>query len=296
MTRDAKVGLLLGLVFIFIIAFIINGLPGLRGSDGNELTRNMARPVSSNHGIGTAAKKVTRDTITPIRPVRDPVLSPSQDATTTQMLPVKQEDRFTAKLPNPKTTLSPTIEPGSLITAFKQPVSPIQQVLSADKPKATKVQRINRPRIYTVRQDDSLASIAKRFYGDELGNKKINVDRVYKANRKILSSPDSIYIGQKLIIPVLADVRVNTSQPEKVLSGEQFQPVESIGARHDINVQKQTSKSRYYIVKEGDSLWKIAAAQLGNGNRYTEIIDLNKNALKDEDYLAVGMRLKLPQK
>lgn len=28
MTSDAKIGLLLGLVFIFVIAFIINGLPG----------------------------------------------------------------------------------------------------------------------------------------------------------------------------------------------------------------------------------------------------------------------------
>ena len=30
MTSDAKIGLLLGLVFIFVIAFIINGLPNLR--------------------------------------------------------------------------------------------------------------------------------------------------------------------------------------------------------------------------------------------------------------------------
>ena len=30
MTSDAKIGLLLGLVFIFVIAFVINGLPSLR--------------------------------------------------------------------------------------------------------------------------------------------------------------------------------------------------------------------------------------------------------------------------
>ena len=39
MTSDAKIGLLLGLVFIFIIAFIINGLPGLsQDSHNNTLT------------------------------------------------------------------------------------------------------------------------------------------------------------------------------------------------------------------------------------------------------------------
>ncbi|MGA2094604.1 MAG: hypothetical protein ABSH16_14575 [Sedimentisphaerales bacterium] len=39
MTSDAKIGLLLGLVFIFVIAFIINGLPGFHHKDdGNKLT------------------------------------------------------------------------------------------------------------------------------------------------------------------------------------------------------------------------------------------------------------------
>ena len=37
MTSDAKIGLLLGLVFIFIIAFVINGLPRFRNAtDSNE--------------------------------------------------------------------------------------------------------------------------------------------------------------------------------------------------------------------------------------------------------------------
>ena len=39
MTSDAKIGLLLGLVFIFIIAFIINGLPKFgHNSNNNDST------------------------------------------------------------------------------------------------------------------------------------------------------------------------------------------------------------------------------------------------------------------
>ena len=42
MTSDAKIGLLLGLVLIFVIAFILNGLPNLRGhEDSNALTTEM---------------------------------------------------------------------------------------------------------------------------------------------------------------------------------------------------------------------------------------------------------------
>ncbi len=57
MTSDAKIGLLLGLVFIFVIAFIINGLPKLRGqADSNELTEIMA--TNDSAGIGEAQRAV----------------------------------------------------------------------------------------------------------------------------------------------------------------------------------------------------------------------------------------------
>jgi nucleoid-associated protein YgaU len=46
--------------------------------------------------------------------------------------------------------------------------------------------------------------------------------------------------------------------------------------------------------QNGDSLWRIAAEQLGSGSRYSEIADLNADILDDEDSLAVGMRLKMP--
>ena len=52
-----------------------------------------------------------------------------------------------------------------------------------------------------------------------------------------------------------------------------------------------------YTVKEGDSLWKIAASQLGNGGRFEEIAKLNADILKGrQDNLSVGMQLKIPAK
>ncbi|MCX6586673.1 MAG: LysM peptidoglycan-binding domain-containing protein [Acidobacteria bacterium] len=37
-----------------------------------------------------------------------------------------------------------------------------------------------------------------------------------------------------------------------------------------------------YTVVAGDSLWKIAASQLGNGSKYPEIIKANPGKLKDD--------------
>lgn len=54
----------------------------------------------------------------------------------------------------------------------------------------------------------------------------------------------------------------------------------------------QNASYTEYVVKSGDSLWKIAAEKLGNGSRYTEIVELN--GLKTT-VLQVGQKLKIPK-
>lgn len=49
---------------------------------------------------------------------------------------------------------------------------------------------------YTVRSEDTLSSIARRFYGD--GSKW---RRIFEANRDWISNPNIIYTGQTLRIP-----------------------------------------------------------------------------------------------
>ena len=53
--------------------------------------------------------------------------------------------------------------------------------------------------------------------------------------------------------------------------------------------------AKLYTVKDGDSLWKIAQSQLGDGNRYKEILKLNSN-ISANDNLAIGTKLKIPVK
>jgi len=49
-----------------------------------------------------------------------------------------------------------------------------------------------------------------------------------------------------------------------------------------------------YVVVRGDSLWLIAQRELGNGRRWTEIYDMNKNVLVNPDLIRVGQRLAMP--
>ena len=52
------------------------------------------------------------------------------------------------------------------------------------------------PRVYTVVAGDSLASIAARFYGTT-----DDAVRIFEANRATLHAPESILVGQVLILP-----------------------------------------------------------------------------------------------
>jgi nucleoid-associated protein YgaU len=134
-------------------------------------------------------------------------------------------------------------------------------------------------KVYVVEEGDSLSVIAKKVYGEVEGNRKVNVARIFEANRN-LKSRDKIYVGQKLFIPLLP--------------GTSFKKVETLAGKNTVEGKSRKSSGKWYVVRDGDSLWDIASEYLGNGSRYYEIVRLNTNILSDEDNLVVGMRLKLP--
>lgn len=50
-----------------------------------------------------------------------------------------------------------------------------------------------------------------------------------------------------------------------------------------------------YTVTKGDSLWKIARQQLGDGKRYVEIFEANKDQISDPNKIRVGQVLEIPE-
>jgi nucleoid-associated protein YgaU len=278
MTSDAKIGLLLGLVFIFIIAFVINGLPSFRGEkNGNELTHNMAISQNREPAIGARQRdyiaKTRRMEIAP--PAAGQVATPQSDA-------VRHEMQMPT-MPAVGSSVSSQV-PSPANTGAQSPEGPAQPAMS---------QVSELPQVHIVAPGENLTSIAKRYYGPVEGNKLSTISRIFRANRERLKSPDSIYEGQKLIIPPREDSSTAAGGAVESLPRTLFEKVKSIGQRRGATEPRATT-TREYVVQEGDSLWKIAARNLGDGSRYTEIVRLNAGALDSEDNLWVGTRLKLP--
>jgi len=294
MTSDAKIGLLLGLVFIFIIAFVINGLPNFRDrTNNNELTTNMVSLPSDS--IGLPAEELQAEQVRDWTGLAEQQVAGLDEIPTgfragfagdqyiRSITPLPQS--FSAgEGPDESTEHGPKTGPGV-------PLPITVEETEAKKPTLAKAAA---PKVYVVKDGDSLAGIAKKFYGAEEGNKKANITRIFQANQRLLESPDEIYIGQRLIIPPLSSLPPAKGSIASILSDKIFRKVESIGRKHLSGDEAKAKQGEWYVVKEGDNLWKIAAEQLGSGGRFKEISKLNAGILDDEDVVGVGVRLRLP--
>ena len=106
--------------------------------------------------------------------------------------------------------------------------------------------------------NDSLWKIAEREYGD--GFKWVEIARLNN-----IKDPNIIEKGQILKLP----------QIEKVV------------------VKIEEKEDRDYKVVRGDSLWKIAVREYGDGYQWTKIWTDNKDKLNSPDQLEIGMILRL---
>jgi nucleoid-associated protein YgaU len=390
MTADAKVGLLLGLVFIAIIAFVINGLPDFVQSAGEKSVVETAvtTQTGGNLVIEPAVVDVARslqDKRTTVRYVDPPVdttvldnyagpamvpVAPVADNTASETAKTMESKSSEAALKVEKPALTP--EP---IQIPKQP-----ETVIALKPQPTAPSGAS----HVVEDGESLGGIAKKYYGEQEGNKLSTIQILYEANKNVLDSPDEIKVGDQLVIPKVKsaaapqqaeqakketagslmdkfknvftsvekkpEAEVKSTQPadkkaapkpqtpvadktsllktDKVspvkkdspapvvdkttlLKTDKSQPVKTAPQASAANKTAllQIDKSEPvktdktlpvkgltdYTVQSGDYLYKIAQKQLGDGNRYPEILKLN-SGLSETERLKVGMKLKVPKK
>jgi nucleoid-associated protein YgaU len=310
MTSDAKIGLLLGLLFIFIIAFVINGLPRFRNiTNGSEMTTNMVSSQNDTQPIGSRERQAqgvfnwTERSTEQTYQEPQPVVEQKEDVRFKIQLPTEypvaqdtseyRVDQDTSIMETADQAESTSPEPAEPDTPVQVPEEKVkvEKIVAKEPEPAKKVG----PRFYVVSEDDSLGlvSVAKKVYGPEQGNKQINLNRIYEANKNLLKSPDEIFVGQKLAIPPLVNSKTETKETDSSFADSILEKVKSIG-KNLSNRSEKEKKTVPYIVQKNDTLWRIAAKQLGNGSRYKEISKLNANILDNENDLTVGMLLRMP--
>ena len=79
--------------------------------------------------------------------------------------------------------------------------------------------------------------------------------------------------------------------PEEAKAVEEGKYVEEAEQQVESGVKVST---REYVVKANDSLWKIAEKELGNGNRWKYLYEMNKDRIKNPNKLKKGVKILIP--
>lgn len=204
-------------------------------------------------------------------PTPRPVLTPqvpdhpvSTPKPTTRPTPVPTPRPILTPVPTPKPILTPKPTPRPVPTAKPLVATPrpVPRVVSTPEVSAPEPARRARTTAatkglrYVVQHGDSLWTIARREYGD--GSRwKI----LYEVNQPPIRKAHLLRPGMVLTLPSLAQRGV---------------------------------QGRIRVVRQGDCLWLIAERQLGNGERWREIYQLNRRKVRNPRLIYPGQRLVLP--
>lgn len=116
---------------------------------------------------------------------------------------------------------------------------------------------------YTVQAGDTLWAIARKY--------NCSITKIMVANSDRIKNPNRIHAGWQLKIPQ-SGAPITGGTPDAVLP--------------------ENKKSGIYIVRQGDTLWKIARKY---GCSVAEIISLNRELIRNPALIYSGWELKVPQ-
>ena len=312
MTKEAKVGLLLGLVFIVAIAVVLKGvgnrsprdIPSLLPDSSKSLayTGTQLNALSSTIHLATSGSEKRRETVPPLKNDNNALFVSKQrpendnvhDAQTVSGVAkqalvkdtVRQGNHVAVNRQNIATPISPLGDSEMETIRHRTSLPNVSLIKQSDYQAENGRKLIERQvvhkrtnskkpkqKVYYIKKGESLSDVALIVYGPVEGKRWVNVQKIYKANTRIIPSMDVVTAGLKVIIPPL--------------------PNPQSGGNDHKQIKIATPKSKKYMVKEGDSLWLISKKLLGKGKRYNEIIKLNKQ-LRSDKALRPGMKINIP--
>jgi len=310
MTRETKIGLLVGLAFIIVIGILLSD--NIQRS--NQPPQAVLAQVTTklDEGVktpGTVSAPVIKldvpVNVVPDRPVptHNDLQPPKQTVDVIQIGPGTGapgtgvvQSKPVNPLPDPGVRVTETTGVGETAGADPYDANDANRVVNElqQKARAAGVELINvdpampnpgAPRTYVAQPGDSVSKMASRLMG---ANNKQNREAILNANPTLKADPDKVIAGKSYVIP---GTTVATAAPARATVVEPVPAAMTERVTAPINPNET-----WYTVKAGDNLWKIAKAELGAGTAVPAIKELNKDTLRgpNKDVVVEGMKLKMP--
>lgn len=284
MRRDTQIGIILGVVILVVIGVFLSTrttdkkteIPDLILSEKGT-TESEIEEIDINEIIKKKITTTAKETTPVEKHSKETPIKSSKDDT---LLEGKWEGIETAST-EPEETFS-EIPVAEEITEITEKIEVAQQTLSDDRKTITEENHkrssvgVSGKIIHKVRPNDNLLNISRKYYGDETKWKKI-----YVANKGNVKNPDTLYIGQELLIPEI------TNENKKTLGSEV--PLEKKPKKG------KTINSGTHIVVSGDTLYNLARKYYDDSAMWDIIYNANEETIDDKRLLKTGQILIIPE-
>lgn len=143
---------------------------------------------------------------------------------------------------------------------------------------------------YKVQDGDTISKIARKMLGSD---SKANREAIAKANPG-MKDPHKIIAGQSINVPANppAPAQQASNEPKANTTTGQVESQVTPPAAPVVVAQEE----KIYTTKPDDTLWRIAIEQCGGPGMVKQLKELNKDVLKGGDRIKPNMKLKLPPK
>ncbi|HZZ43646.1 MAG TPA: LysM peptidoglycan-binding domain-containing protein [Tepidisphaeraceae bacterium] len=297
MTRETKIGLLVGLAFIIVIGILLS----------DHLTTHGELPAAQLTQVGDNVRTASAVPVSanpPITPVTVPTnVTPNNTVLTHDELVSRPATAVVqvgpSRLPNSngaQTAVSVNVGPATSASAVTDPLvtntpstvgQPLVALVATDPlmqpvtPGQTTPAVANNLKPHKAEKGDTVSRMALKFLG---ANTSTNRQAIIDANPSLKANPAKITVGHTYMIPSGKAGTDNTDASKTAVASTDTTATDK---------PKATVTTTTYTVKANDTLWKIAG---GDSNLIKEIQDLNKDTLKGKSVVRAGLVLKIPAK
>ena len=261
MTRETKVGLLVGMGLILLIGVIVSDhWAVVQQQAPAELTRLAEQAQRSIHHVEHLPEPVAERGGQVRRPAA-PVPTPDE------LEAARQAVRPAMNLGNQNggAAAGSMAGPVAGMLTLDDELTPVPE--PADEPE---------PARHRVARGESLYRIAERYYGEGDAWR-----RIAEANPERVDEDGRVRAGDELVIPLLQMPGFEPAGRERAVRITEL-PHERRGAQREIKVQP------------GQTLSDLAARYLGSAGRWRELLEANRDRLDSPERLRAGMALRLP--
>ena len=284
MTRETKIGLLVGLAFIIVIGILLSDHFRSTMEPPQAALGGVApnvRQAVNVAGVGSAPPQVVMPPaeVSPRVPVQtprdiDPPAGPVVPLAnyTPQCIPsgVPQNDGQPPSLAGTALAQTARQQGEEIVPVGPQPVQPA----------ATN-------RAYKAGPGDTVSRMAAKFLG---GNTRPNRDAIVRANPSLRNDPNKVIVGQTYVIPTAGGTAADLVRANPTT--ENRDGTQTVAGADGPGPGQEW----VYTVKPGDNLWRIADSQLSSPDEIDAIKELNRDVLRGGSTVRPGMKLRLPAK